>query len=154
MAVFNITATLDAILSKVSASGHFRAGSQLGEPKSPPDGVGLFAAVFVNDIAVAGIVASGDTIERHDVTIRIYRNMLSEPIGDIEKDLAKGVTDLSNDLAGDYDLNSTVRAIDYGGIHGTPLTTTWGYVDVSGTMFRIADIALGLIVDDSSTLVA
>ena len=153
MAVFDITATLDSILSKVSASGGFKAGLQIGEPKSPPGGAGLFAAVFMNSVEV-GELTLGTTIERHDVTLRIYRDMLAEPIGNIEKDLAKAVTDISNDLAGDFDLSSTVRAIDIGGIYGSPLSTSWGYVEVSGNMYRIADMAIGLIVDDSSTLAA
>ncbi len=152
MAVFDITATLASILSKVSASGAF-VGYQIGEPKSPPSGAGLFAAVFMADVSVVSLTG-GTTIERHDVTLRIYRDMLAEPQGDIEKDLAKAVTDISNDLASDFDQGTTVRSIDIGGWYGEPLSTSWGYVEVSGNMYRTADMAIGLIVDDSSILAA
>ncbi len=150
---FNITSTLDSVLSYLQASAYFTAGAQLGEPKAPPEGNGLFAAVFMSSAAVAELTL-GTTIERHDVTVRIYRNMLSDPTGDVETEVAIVVQKVLSDLAGDFDLGATIRAIDVGGMHGPPLATTWGYVDVGGIMFRSADIALGLIVDDSATLVA
>ena len=113
----------------------------------------MSVGLFMNDVVVVALTG-GTTIERHDIVLRIFRNILSQPIGDIETDVAKAVTDLGNDLAGAFRLGGEVRGIDFGGMHGSPLTTDWGHLEVSGNRYRIADMAIGLIVDDSSTLAA
>lgn len=151
---FNVKSTLDSILSYLKASGHFLAGAQVGEPKAPPTtGQGLFAAVYMTSAKV-GELTLATTIELHLVAVRIYRNMLTEPTANIETDLAIVVADISNDLLGDYDLGATVRGIDAGGQYGTVMGATWGHLDVSGTAFRVVDLELPLIVDDSATFSA
>ena len=147
---FLIKATLEQIHTYLARSGYF-GQVMVGEPKSPPDGDKLAAAIFMRSAAVAQLTLS-TTIESHVVNVRIYRNMLKEPVENIEYELAEVVSEVSNDLLGDVNLGDRVRAIDVGGIHGAPYRTDWGYVDVSGTMYRIADIIFGLIVDDSATL--
>ena len=149
---FLIKATLQEIASYLQESGFFGA-VMIGEPKSAPQGEKLAAALFMRSNGVAQVTL-GTTIESHVVNIRIYRNMLSEPVEQIEFDLAEAVSEVSNDLLGDVDLGARVRAIDVAGIHTAPYRCDWGYVEVSGTMFRIVDIIFGLIVDDSATLVA
>lgn len=149
---FLIKDTLVQIQTYLVKSGYFTT-VLMGEPKSPPQGDGLTAAVFVNSVSVAQLTLN-TTIESHVLTIRIYRNMLKEPVENIEFELAEAVSEVSNDLLGDIDLGARVRAIDVGGIHAQAYRTNWGYVEVSGVMFRVADIVFGLIVDDSATLVA
>lgn len=149
---FLVKDTLTQIHTYLAKSGYFSA-VMVGEPKAPPGGDGLTAAIFMNSTAVAQLTLS-TTIESHVLTIRIYRNMLKEPVEGIEFELAEAVSEVSNDLLGDIDLGARVRAIDVGGIHAAPYRTNWGYVEVSGTMYRVADIVFGLIVDDSATLVA
>ena len=147
---FLVKDTLTQIHTYLAKSGYFGT-VMVGEPKAPPGGDGLTAAIFVNSTAVAVLTLS-TTIESHVVTIRIYRNMLREPVEQIEFELAEAVSEVSNDLLGDIDLGARVRAIDVGGIYAPAYRSNWGYVEVSGTMFRVADIVFGLIVDDSATL--
>jgi len=147
---FEITATLRAVESYLLASGYFGSQAQIGEPKSPP-GEGLTATVFMDRAGVAELTLGGKTIEQHVVTLRIYLNMLAEPQEDVELTLAKVVQEVISDLLGDYDLGATIRNVDAAGQYGTSVGTAWGYVDVGGVMFRIADVTLPLVVDDSAT---
>ena len=146
---FSIKATLQAITSYLAASGYVKV-ARLGEPKAPPENV--TAAVFMSSVAVAQLTL-GTTIEQHVVTIRLYRNMLDES-ADVELELARIVSEISSDLLGEFDLGATIRNVDAGGQYGTGLSTRWGYVDVGGTMFRVADMLIPLVVDDSATLSA
>ena len=148
---FLIKATLQQIATYLDRSGHFGT-VMVGEPKAPPDGDKMAVAVFMRSVAVARLTLNG-TIESHVVNIRIYRNMLKEPVEQIEYEVAEAVSEVSNDLMGDLDLGARIRNIDVGGINSAPYRTDWGYADVGGTMCRVADIIFGLIVDDSATLV-
>lgn len=146
---FNIRATLQAIQSYLEASGYF-VGSQVSEPKQPPP-EGFYAAVYMSAAGVNSLTLTG-TIERHLPIIRVYRQMLAEPAEDIEFGMAEVISKVASDLIGEYDLGATIRNVDVGGQTGAPMSATWGYVDVGGAMFRIVDLIVPLIVDDSATL--
>tara|TARA_Y100000310_G_scaffold317160_1_gene369703 strand:- start:2194 stop:2646 length:453 start_codon:yes stop_codon:yes gene_type:complete len=148
---FAIKATLQAVQSYLMASGYFSEVS-VGEPKQPVEGE-LTAALFMSSATVAELTLA-TTIELHVATIRVYGDMLREPTEEIEFGLAEVVQDVGSDLLGEYDLGATIRNVDAGGQYGTPMSTNWGHVEVSGKMYRIADITLPLIVDDSATFAA
>ena len=59
---------------------------------------------------------------------------------------------LVGNLLADTDLESTVMSIDAAGMDGGSVTSTFGYADVGGTMYRIVDISIPLIVNGSATL--
>jgi len=147
--VFDIRGSMEIIEGHLAGSGHFLAGAQIGEPKAPPsaDGDGLFAAVFMTSAAVVATTLS-HPIESHVVTVRFYQNMLSEPEAEIEMYLANALSTFIDDLASDVDFGGEIRSLDIGGQY-SPLSATWGYVDVSGVNFRIVDIALPITVDDT-----
>lgn len=149
---FNIKSTLIKIQSYLQSSGYF-TDSVIGEPKAAPASDGLTAAVFMRDVGIASLTLN-KTIEVHNIMVRCYCNMLRHPPEKIELELADVVQKVIEDLLGDFDLGATIRNIDVGGSYGSSLQTSWGYIDVSGTMFRVADIALPLIVDDSAEMVA
>lgn len=150
---FKVKDTLQAVESYLLACGYFGSNVSVGEPKQPVSGSGLSAALFMSSAAVVELTLA-TTIELHIPTIRIYRDMLAEPIESIEFELSEVVGKIGSDLLGEYDLGTTVRNIDAGGQYGTAINTAWGYVDLGGKMYRIADIALPLIVDDSATFAA
>ena len=150
---FDIGSTLHAVESFVQASGLFQT-VQVGEPKSPP-GQGYHAAVFMNSVSINLVYAGGDTRENHIVTLRIYRDMLSEQIDpqqSLENEMAVVVSKLMGDLLGDSDLESTIMTIDAAGMDGSALRADYGYLDVGGTMYRVADVNLPLIVNGSATV--
>lgn len=152
MAAFDVKSTLDWIENYVKRTNYFQQ-VQVGEYKQPPSAT-MAVGIWMSSTAVARLFADGGTDELHVLTMRVYRNMLQEPAGLIEKEMAKAVSRLLSDMLADADLNGTVMTIDAGGINGTVLRSDWGYVDVSGTMFRSVDIALPLIVHDSATVTA
>jgi len=146
---YNVKATLQRIQGYMKASGYVKA-ALIGEPKAPPDTV--TSAVFMSSTGVA-ILTLGTTIEQHVVINRLYHEAFSNA-ETAELVLAEIVSEVWSDLLGEFDLGATIRNVDAGGQHGVPASTRWGYVDVGGTMFRVADMLLPLIVDDSATLTA
>ena len=151
---YAVRPTLDAILSFIKADGLF-PNAQIGEFKTPPQGdaEGLAAAIWMVKAGVAELTLA-TTIEQHVVNVRVYRNAMAEPTADTEEKLADAHDRIMVDLLGDSDLGGSIRAIDSGGIYGAKLEATWGYVDVGGTMFRVFDLAIPMIIDDSATVAA
>lgn len=150
---FNLTNTLDRIVTYLQGDGGIRT-AQAGEPKSPPTGVqGVFASVIMRSTSIVALTLNG-TIEQHVILIRLYRDMLAEPQKSIEVDLATAAQRIQADIAGEYDLGASIRSVDVGGEYGEPMRTDWGYVTISDRMYRIVDISVPLLVDDSAVLVA
>ena len=132
-------------------SGYFKGGVKLGEFTKPPDG-GLAAAIWMLNSGVYRVYANGGTAEFYNVRLRIYRNAFAEDAFMNEWEMAKAVNETLDNLLTDADLNSTVMSIDPGGISGNTVTTEWGYTEINNVMFRIADITLPILVDDSITV--
>ena len=147
---FAIKTTLESLQGYLAASGYFH-DVQIGEPKQPPAGR-LAAAIYMSAVNVVLVFANGGTRENHQVMVRIYLNMLSQPEADIETQIAEVVSKVTSDLIGDADQRGTVMSIDVAGMHGPALNIRWGHVDVGGTMYRVADMMVPFIVDDSGTV--
>jgi hypothetical protein len=150
---FEIGSTLNAVATYVQKSGLFHT-VQIGEPKSPP-GQGYHAAIFMRSAAINLVYAGGDTRENHTITLRIYRDMLAEQTDsqqNLENEMAVVVSKLMSDLCGDSDLESTVMTIDIAGMDGSVLRAEYGYLDVGGTMYRMCDVTVPLVVNGSATV--
>ena len=150
--VFDITATLRSIESKLLASGYFTAVT-VGEPKAPVSARGVTAGVFLLNVAVAALTLDG-TVETHVLVVRLYALVLKEPTDHREDELDAALANLEEDLLGDFDLGATIRNVDVGGEHGPGLSSAWGYLELGGDPHRIVDVTLPLVVDDSATLAA
>ena len=141
----SLSTTLDAVLSYMMASGRFRGGAKIGEPKeAPPD---WYGALIMDQAEVIGTTLSG-TIERRVVIIRVYHNMLDDP-EQTERDMATVHAEIVEDLLGEYDLGASVRNVD-----PTGLTAQFAYVTVGSTMYRVMDLRVPVIVDDSASFAA
>jgi len=150
---FDISNSLHAMETYCENLGLFQT-VQIGEPKSPL-GQGYHVAIFMASVSISAVYAGGDTRENHVVTVRIYRDMLAEqsnPQLNLETDMASVLSKLIGNLLGDTDLESTVMSIDAAGMDGGAVTSTFGYADVGGTMYRIVDISIPMIVNGSATL--
>jgi len=151
---FNISATLDVVLSHVAASGHVSSYS-LGEPVGPPEGIKLHGAVYMRGTRVLLVYLDGDTRESHIVVVRLYRPVLREPTHMSETELALAAAELMEDLVEDFSLGATVREIDVaGGKSGESIASDWGHVDIASVMYRVVDITVPIIVDGSATAAA
>lgn len=151
---FDISNSLYAVKTYVQDLGLFQS-VQIGEPKQTL-GQGFHASVFMESVGVTAIYIGGDTRESHVVNLRIYKNMLSDqsdPQNSLEIDMAVTVSKLMGNILGDTDLESSIMSIDAAGMDGGGMGADYGYADVGGTLYRIADITIPLIVNGSATLV-
>lgn len=139
---YDPTPLFDALESKLAASGFVSA--QIAEPKAAPAshlGAVLYAGCEITE--VHGTTASGLV----KFILRFYFNAMVEPIGDTEKRLATVSLQIMDDLAGDYDLgDASVRNIVPLGLSAPP-----GFQTIGQTMYRMADLAVDVMVNDIVT---
>jgi hypothetical protein len=137
---------IDQLTSKCSATGLF-ASVNGHEPKNAPE-KGLTAAVWVDRLipypSGSGLTATSVVVT---VMVRLYTPMITDPADMIDPTLVAAADTLMGSVSGDFDLGSTVRNVDLLGETGQTLSAQAGYVDVSGTMFRIIDITVPCITD-------
>ncbi len=145
---YDVLASLVALQSKVKASG-FVPSCELGEPKQPPVDR-LHAGIYMRDQRVSKVTLAS-TIEVHTAIVRLYMNAFIEPAGTTETELARTASNLQADWFADYNLGDEIRNIDIAGEEGEAVGAAWGYVDVGGTMYRLCDITVPMIVDGSAT---
>ena len=149
---YDPTATLAAITSFLKSQGRVAGGNvQIGEPKSPPQGR-IFAAVFMERIGTPETVLDAP-VRLYELAIRLYRDFTADGT-ETEIEMARAVGELFEDLEGDFDLGASIRHVDVGGIYSAGLQATWGYLDVSGVMFRTCDVSVPLVVDPSAATLA
>lgn len=117
------------------------------EPKAPPQN-GTTLALWWTAIkpsknysdltSTAGVVT---------LTNRVYINMLQKPEDYVESSLLTAVSTLIGEYSSEFSFGSTVIAVDLLGIEGTPMSATTGYVDISHTLYRTANITVPVIID-------
>ena len=141
---FNPQGVLQKTHSFLSASARFPGGVTIGEPKAPP--IGLAAAVMLSSVGIPETTltyAQG----RLNMTVRLYADAFASPLEDTEIVLGQTVFELIEDFCGDFDLSdASVR-----NFRPVDLAVAFGYLQIGGDaakMFRIADIAIPLTVND------
>jgi len=151
---FLIKDTLIKLQTHLVKGGYVKH-SMIGEPKAiPAASDDVVAAVYMQSVTVVRIMADGATVESHVVTIRLFRDMLGEPKEDTEILLAEASSKIAENILGEFDLGGTIRNVDAAGANGTPWSIQWGYVDLGGVMFRVADMTVPMVVDGSVTMAA
>lgn len=143
----DIAGILDAVTSHAQGLGLFERVNT-HEPDNAP-GNGLSAAVTVAEV-VPVPVASGlaGTTGRLTLNVMVFAPLPQEPADDIEPQIVRAVDALMTAYSGDFELGERVRNVDLLGAHGTPLSTTTGYVTIDAQTYRVAIITLPLIVND------
>lgn len=121
------------------------------EPLSAPDAPGVIACIFPTDpvqaLAESSGLAAADA--RMPVMIRLLRNALAEPQDERETDLIDAYDRLMTALLGALTLNGAVRAIDALGESGEALAGEWGYVTIDRTTFRLIDLTVPLMINNT-----
>ena len=146
---FAVKDTLDVIRSELMTTNHFSA-VEIGEPKSPPADAKITVHLWMSSISVVALTLS-KTIEVYVITVRVMSGMFQEPEALIETQMAEVVSRVSEELFANFSLDNKIRHIDIGGIYGVNYRADWGHADISGKLFRVADITLPLVVDDSAS---
>ncbi|MFI6530513.1 hypothetical protein [Streptomyces uncialis] len=118
------------------------------EPVSAP-GSGLIYALW---LARIGPVATGSGLSlasgRIELTGRVFMPADTEPQDDVDTAVAGAVDALMTAYAGDFEFGGAVRNVDILGAHGTPLSAQFGYARFDSTTYRVATLAVPLIVND------
>lgn len=143
--------TLKQALQKLQGylqSGGYVHGALIGEPKGPPAGNAITAAIFLRTSTVAFLVL-GEVTLLHTVTVRFYRNMLAEPIEDTEFQLAAASTTAMLDTLSQLDLQGGFSNPDIATVYTEPIAGQWGYQEIGGVMFRIVDFSVPLPISGS-----
>ena len=78
-------------------------------------------------------------------------DLLAEPADRVETDLAKVVSKYINLILADSNLGGTIKTIDVAGMSGEAVGARWGIVTIDNKMFRVVDITIPCLVDDSAT---
>jgi hypothetical protein len=142
----NYEAITDAMASHAAASGWFESVNR-HEPKSSP-GSGLTAAIWVQDISPAssGLAATSMRVE---MTVRIYTPMVTDPPDMIDPNVVGAVGSQLDAYSGDFTLGGLARHVDLLGEHGAPLGARAGYLETDRRLFRVMDITVPLIINDT-----
>lgn len=148
---WNPTATLTTLQTTLDATGQFTGGVQIGEPFSPPNDLTLAIMARKHSPSQATLSA---TIDVWTVQLRLYaRAGMTPPDAQrVELNVLAAYASLETALTGAFTLGGNTRAIDwYGEEAGHRVESDWGHVVISGTIFRVVDVVLPLIIDDAAT---
>lgn len=138
---------LEALVSHAAASGYFdRVNTH--EPKNPP-GKGLTAAAWLQNASPIKGSGLNSTSSRVVFTVRIFTSMLTEPQDMIDPNIMDAADKLMSAYSGDFTLDGLIRNIDLLGASGNPLSMVAGYLDVANKLYRIMDITVPCIINDS-----
>lgn len=117
------------------------------EPKNRPHLAGLTCALWLQRFSPARSGLESTSL-RLAFTHRIYTNMLAEPQDAIDPRVLKAIDVLGASWLADLTLGGLVRTIDVRGMDGTGLEGTAGYLHQDGSLLRVVDITLPVIVND------
>ena len=141
MTTFTLKSPLRAIESYLKASGWF-AAVHVGEQPSLAPGPGIQAVVTVTGLRTAFVTTAAQQV--WTVRVKLYRDVLADPAAQSETDLARAVSEISEDLLGEFDLGGSIRNVD-----AANLSARWGHETVARVMYRVAVLTVPLIVNDS-----
>lgn len=149
----NTAAVVDALDSLCTATGLFQKSITF-EPKRAPEGDMTAATWFVRIQTGGNLSGLAKTSVVVEYNIRLYTNMLQEPPDAIDPSLMVAVDTVMTSLHADLSLGGAVRNVDVFGEAGRGVEARSGYLDIDGTIFRIVDIAVPVIINDAYTQTA
>jgi len=82
------------------------------------------------------------------ITLRPQMPFLSQPADQTDPLIMRAVAALITKFAGGFTMTGVVRNVDLLGQHSQGLRAKTGYVNQDGTVYRVTDVSLPLIVND------
>ena len=143
----NTLGFFQAIETHLLKLGHFDQVNR-HEPKNAP-GNKMVAAIIAGPQGPAIGSGLALTTARVEFTIRIYVNMMAQPLDGTDPDLIAATDLVINAYSGDFTLGGTIKAVDLLGMAGAPLGATPGYINQDNVLYRVMDITLPLLVNDA-----
>lgn len=149
----DVTGLFNAVVSHAAAVGHLEQINQ-HEPKSAPEGL-LTGAVWAQEARpLAGVSGLDSTTFLVTFTLRLYRNMISEPQDAIDPEVLAAADALMGAYSGDFTLSGAVKQVDLLGQHGPGMWARAGYIPQDARLYRVFDVNLPLVVNDLYTQTA
>lgn len=142
---------LQRVISHAAASGLF-GKVQGAEPKSAPitgRSPDIFCAVWLQRVRPAMRSGSNSTSAVLEVMVRLYTKMTTDPIEQIDPNMLGAAHRLMGSYVGDFELGANARCVDIRGMEGTQMTAEAGYAELDTVMFRIVDITVPVIINDT-----
>lgn len=133
----------DAIVSNIQTTGYFDKVNE-HEPKRAP-GSKLTAAVWVQALIPTVLSGVASTSAMLTVICRIYQNFKSQPEDAIDRRTLRAACNVIRQFHDDFDfaLPDLIRNVDL-----LRISLNAGYVEQDGTMFRVMDITIPIIIND------
>lgn len=120
----------------------------LHEPKNAP-ARGLTAAIWcerVDPIKRSGLAATSIRLE---FDIRVYSNMLQEPVDSIDPNILEATSAVLESLTGNFELGGQANSwVDVLGAHGYWLGAQSGYLGIDHKMYRVMTVRVPIILDN------
>lgn len=143
-------AIIGAAVDHLLATGLFES-VQGHEAKSAP-GNGLTADVWLGPVKPAPANSGlAETSAILTLIARIYANATTEPVDEIETNVAGAVDALMTAYSDDFTFGGLVAFIDLLGAHGASLSADPGYVTVGGVFYRCMTITVPCVINDAWT---
>lgn len=138
---------LDGIVSPLLSTGLFE-NVNTQEPATFP-GSGLYASVWIDYIGPAPIDSGlSSTSGLLKFKIRLMTSLQSLPTDMIDPSIIAATDVVLSMFSSGFTLGGRVRNVDLLGATGTSLSCQSGYLRIDGTVSRIVDITLPLIIND------
>jgi hypothetical protein len=138
---------IDAIASQIMTLGVFDQVNA-HDPVSPP-GDGITAAVWVQKIKPVGAASGLDAASLlFVVNVRVYMLARTEPIDLVDPLMTGAVDQAMSTIADGFTLGALVRNVDLLGQYGVDFDAQYGYVTMSGSVYRAATITIPTVIND------
>lgn len=115
------------------------------EPKNSPTG-GRVSIIFSGTRPGPSGLASTSVFI--DFTIRLFADMMHEPQDEIDPNTLAALDATCAALVANFTLGGTAESVDVRGKGGIPVTSRTGYADYSGTIYRVCDITVPVLIND------
>lgn len=123
----------------------------LHEPKSAPSN-GFTLAIWVDRVRPYPLGSGLASVTMTLVTnFRLYVPFIVQPEDAIDTMLYRLADQLLEGLAGGFELGGSVRNVDLFGESGFPFEGVYGYLTQDGTVFRVLELSVPVIVNDAYT---
>lgn len=145
----NTAGLLSGLQTMGQSSGKFEQ-VMLHEPKSAPSAGGLTLCFWLDKVVPFAEGSGLASVSMAAVVNgRIYVKFLAEPEDAIDSILAGAADDLMSQLCSGFTLGGLVRNVDiFGESFDRGLELDYGYITQDGTVFRVADLVIPLILND------
>lgn len=138
----------DEFISIAQRSGQFDTYQGHEAKNAPGKGIHFEVIYGGKRPAKSGLSATSVVVT---FLLRVFCDMLREPMDDIDVDLCVAADAIWDGVHGGYKFDNIlgVRCGDLMGSDGEPMSDRSGYITISNTMYRAIDIVVPVIINDA-----